>query len=139
MIIIDANEMIAGRIAAFAAKKALLGETVNIINSENALITGSKSDIIKRFKWKLDELGTYKGPLIDRRPERMLKRFIRGMLPYKKSRGREALKRIKCHLGTPDEFKEKEVVIVPKASVAKVPNLKYMKIKELSKILGAKI
>ncbi len=139
MIIIDAKNAIAGRIGTFAAKQALLGETIHVVNSESAYVTGEKRAIAKRFKWKHDELGTYKGPILPKRPERILKRMIRGMLPYKKPRGREALKRIKCHIGIPEELKDKEAIVLENAKVSKVPNLKYVKIRDISKLLGAKI
>ncbi len=41
-MIINADNLIIGRIASFAAKKALLGEKVVIVNSEEAVMTGKK-------------------------------------------------------------------------------------------------
>ncbi len=38
-MIIDANNMILGRLASFAAKKALLGEKIDVINCEKAVIS----------------------------------------------------------------------------------------------------
>ena len=55
-IIIDANGAIFGRLCGFAAKTALKGEEVIIVNCEKALITGNKKNIIEKYK-KLREKG----------------------------------------------------------------------------------
>ena len=47
-IIIDANGAVFGRLCSFAAKKALEGDEVIIVNSENAIMTGNKSDLIQK-------------------------------------------------------------------------------------------
>ena len=41
-IVIDANELILGRLATQVAKKLLLGVEVQIINCEKAVISGTK-------------------------------------------------------------------------------------------------
>ena len=58
-MIIDAKDMIVGRFATVAAKKALLGEKVDIINCESAIITGNKKNLIVAIK-KEKERWTYK-------------------------------------------------------------------------------
>jgi large subunit ribosomal protein L13 len=139
-MIIDATNLIVGRMAAKAAKLALLGERVDIVNCEKAIITGSRRNVIEKYKRKRD-LGhsPFKGPYIIRSPDRIVKRIIRGMLPYKKERGERAFKRIKCHVGVPDEFEnEKMIATIKEANVSKLPNLKYITIEEVSKEMGAK-
>ena len=42
-MIIDAKDLIAGRMGAFVAKQLLLGETVDIVNAEKAVISGKKN------------------------------------------------------------------------------------------------
>ena len=49
-MIIDAKDLIAGRIATVEAKKALLGEEVSIVNAELAVITGRKKNIMEKYK-----------------------------------------------------------------------------------------
>lgn len=138
-MIIDANDMIVGRIATKAAKSALLGEKVEIINCENAVITGNKDETLNRYK-KKRAMGTHStGPFIHRMPDRFVKRIIRGMLPYKQQKGREAFKRIRCHIGIPDEFKEKEAVRYKELSIAKLPTNNYIRIKTICRFMGAKI
>ena len=72
-------------------------------------------------------------------PDRFVKRAIRGMLPYKKERGRSAFKNIKCHLGVPEDLKDKKLDTIKEANIDKVPNLKYIKVKDVCKHIGAKI
>lgn len=139
MIVIDATNLIVGRLATYAAKHALLGEQVRVINAEKAVISGKKANIFNDYLRKR-AMGTHaKGPFVHRNPEKLLRRSIRGMLPYKKPRGREAYKRILCYTGIPDEFKDKKYVTYEDAHISKLPSLKYIDLKTLSKRLGAKV
>jgi len=138
-MIIDATDTIMGRLAAFAAKKSLQGEKIEIINSEKALIRGNKQQVVERFKHMRKRGGPLHGPYIPRMPHMLLKRVIRGMLPHKKERGRLALKRIKCHIGVPEELKGKKAEALKSASVTKLQTAKYFTLGELSKQLGAKL
>lgn len=139
-MIIDATDAIAGRLASFAAKKALLGEKIDIVNCENAFLTGSRKEVFERFKRKRAMGIPSKGPFIPRKPFMLVKRMIRGMIPYKTSRGREALERIKCHSGVPDEFKDAKIEkLAEKDTVAKLRSLKKVKINDLCRFMGAKL
>ena len=138
MIIIDADNAVAGRVASYAAKQSLLGEKVDVVNAEKAVITGSKKRILQDWNQKLQRGNPSKGPHFIRWPERILRRMARGMLPYKQARGAEAFKRIKCHSGVPDEFKDKDIVKVPGSDVSKTMNLKYLSLGELSKLIMGK-
>jgi large subunit ribosomal protein L13 len=139
MIVIDASDLLLGRLASYAAKQALLGKTVRIINSENACISGKKNQILKNYNQKRQR-GTHStGPFFPRYPDQIIKRTIRGMIPFKKPRGRKAYKRIRCYIGIPDEFKDKKSITIENAKISKLSKLKYIKIKTLSKSLGAKI
>ena len=137
-MIIDAKNMIAGRIATVAAKKALLGEKIDIINAESAIITGKKAFLKSESQRKRDMGIPTKGPFISRMPDRYLRRIIRGMLPYKQEKGRKAFKRIMCYLGTPLEFEGKETLAIESANVSKVANLDYATIGDVCKKLGWK-
>lgn len=108
MIIVDATDLIAGRLATYVAKKALLGEEVRIINSEKAVISGKRDNTFDEFQARRTRGVPLKGPYIHRMPERLLRRVIRGMLPYKKPRGSAAYKRVLCYTDVPDEFKDKK-------------------------------
>lgn len=138
-MIIDASRLILGRLASYAAKQALLGKKIDIVNCEKAFITGNKKWIIARHLQKRQMGYPFKGPFIKRMPDRYVRRVIRGMLPYKQARGRQAFKRIMCYIGVPEKFKEKKLETIKEADISKVPNLKYITVKELCKEMGAKI
>lgn len=133
-IIIDAQGAVAGRLASFAAKQALLGNKVFIINSEKAIITGSPQQILRKYLARLKlGRGVQKGPKFPRRPEMILRRMIRGMLPWKKARGRNAFKLIKCFLGVPKDMEGKEVL-----KLEKKINTKYITLEKLSNLIRQK-
>lgn len=135
--VIDATDLIVGRLASHIAKKAILGEEFVIINSEKAIITGNKTQILAKFR-RFREMGTpFQGPFTPKRSKDILKRTIKGMVPAKKTRGREALKRIKCFNKVPSGLKEKPITI-EKANVKKLPNTKFITLRRVSEFLGAK-
>ena len=138
-MIINAENQILGRIATFAAKQALLGKKVDIINVEKAVMTGDPVKIVAKIKQNRDRGEPTHGPFVSRMPDRLVRRMIRGMLPWKKPRGRDAFRRVLCHIGTPSQFAKETPVQVDGASIDKVPNLKYIRVAEISKSLGAKL
>ncbi len=138
-MIIDAKEMIVGRIGTVAAKKALLGEKIDIINCESAVITGSRDYLVGEWKRRSDQ-GTYqRGPFIARMPDRFVRRIIRGMLPYKQTKGKTAFGNIMCYNGVPKEFAGKETLKIEDAHISKMNNKKYMTVGEICKKLGQKL
>jgi large subunit ribosomal protein L13 len=129
--IIDTSNAPMGRAASLIAHRLLKGEKIIVINSEKTIISGRKREIKKRYKAKRD-IGTYrKGPFAPRTPDRILKRTIRGMLPYQQTKGRKALKNLKTYIGTPAEFQQQNIEILwekPKPEY-------YITLEELSKSL----
>jgi len=92
--IIDATELILGRAASVIAKRLLQGETIVIVNAEKAAISGKRLSIIKEAKTFLEVGHPRKGPLHRRRPDQIVRRTVRGMLPWKKPKGKQAYKRL---------------------------------------------
>ncbi len=137
-MIIDATDLILGRMAAKAAKAALLGETVDVVNCEKALITGNKKDIIAKYRHRLELGQPQKGPYIQRKADRFVRRTIRGMLPFKQAKGRAAYERVKCYIGIPGEFKDQKAETIKGVSIHKVPNLKYITVHEVCRQIGGK-
>jgi len=138
-MIIDATDLILGRFATVVAKKALKGEKIDIVNCENAIIVGQKKEIAARFKRKREMGAQLQGPYYPRYPHMIVKRAIRGMLPYKRETGKEALKRITCHIGVPTDLKDKKTEVVKEAVLGELKVPKYVHIKDISIMLGAKI
>jgi large subunit ribosomal protein L13 len=129
-MIIDGKNVVLGRLASFAAKEALKGNEISIVNSEQIIITGNKKMIKKEFEEKRLRIGhSQKGPKHPAIIEKMVKRAVRGMLPTpKQGRGKEALERIKCYKGIPKKFEEKEIIKMDTPQ-----KMKYSKIKEFGK------
>ncbi len=138
-MIIDAKDLIVGRMATVVAKKALLGEKVNIINCEQAVVTGKRDEVIRSYLQKIHRGIPSQGPYFPRLPDRIVRRVIRGMLPYKQEKGRNAFERIMCYMGVPENLKDKKAETIKEANVSKLPNLKYVTIGDISKQIGAKI
>ncbi|MAH33414.1 50S ribosomal protein L13 [archaeon] len=137
-MIIDANNLILGRVGTYAAKKALLGEKVDIVNCESCVVTGDKKSIFERYRKFLQRGIHSKGPHVRKTSDRFVKRAIRGMLPYKKDKGIKAFKSIKCHIGIPEEMKSQKPETLKNANIEKVPNLKYITVKDICKHIGGK-
>lgn len=136
---IDATNTIAGRLASYAAKQALLGNTINILNCEKAVISGNPRAVREKYYHRIFETGQpNKGPFISRMPDRFMRRIIRGMVEHKKQRGKEAFERIMCYMGIPVQFKDKKLVVVGK-KVEELPSLKYQTIGQLCMSLGGKV
>ncbi len=139
MKVYDATDIILGRLAATAAKQSLLGETVNIVNCEKAVISGSKRTVLAKYKAQHDRGGPVKGPFTSRMPDRFVRRAIRGMLPYKQPRGKDAYDRVMCYLGVPEQFKKEKLISLNQSNKSKLPTLKSSYVGDVCRNLGGKL
>ena len=135
--VIDARDCILGRVASQVAERALDGERIAVVNAEQAVITGRKEDVIGTYQ-KRTELGSDRGPYYPKRPDRIMKRSIRGMVPYKRSRGRQAFENVRVYLGNPYEG-DRENELLEETSLDRLSNIKFISLGELSERLGAKV
>jgi large subunit ribosomal protein L13 len=120
-----------GRVASYAAKQALQGSDIVIVNSDKALISGRKEQNIDDFKSRraLNTIKPKKGPFFSKSTEKIMKRCVRGMLPdFRVGRGRVAFKKVMCYNGVPEEFSKEKLIKIN----ANVPS-RAMTITELSK------
>ena len=133
-IIINAEDAIIGRLASIIAKRLLSGEQIIVVNAEKALISGKPGSVAKKYldryhiKTKSNPL---KGPFYPRKPDQILKRTIRGMLPYQKSRGKEAYKRLKVFNDVPSLFEDQEIEVIG-GTQRNNPKSSYISLKELN-------
>lgn len=139
---IDAENHILGRLASYAAKYALEGYEVYIFNAEKVVLTGKWSYLVEYWNHKVNERGDWiKGPFYPKRPDKIVRRVIMGMLP-KNWRGRNALKRVKVFLGIPDEYKNIQLEKIENCLIEnriKEGNVKeYHYLEELSRQIGGK-
>jgi len=134
MMIVDAEGAILGRLSSRVAKMLLKGEDIIIINAEKVVISGNPDAVVERFLARRARGSPLKGPFYPRYPDRILRRVIRGMLPYKKDKGRKALKRLKVYINNPKNLKGEKI----SKSVDEL-RIKYITLEEISKELGAKL
>ena len=132
---IDANNLILGRLATSVAKRLLEGESIIIVNAEKAVVTGSRKYQITRYKERAQiktKSNPIHGPFWPRTPQGIMKKTIRGMLPWKKPRGKQAHARLKVYTGVPYEYREREFSTVPEADAAKTfaPTITLLRIAE---------
>ncbi|WP_048103809.1 50S ribosomal protein L13 [Aciduliprofundum sp. MAR08-339] len=137
MAIIDADNAVLGRLASIVAKRLLNGEEIIIVNAEKAVIVGNKSFIIEKYKERRNIGSVRKGPHYPRMPDRILRRTVKGMLPIKKSHGKEAYRRLKVYMGVPKELKSREFEVLEDAKNNKLEG--FITLKDLSIQLGAKL
>ncbi|MDX1797859.1 MAG: 50S ribosomal protein L13 [Candidatus Lokiarchaeia archaeon] len=113
----DATDKILGRFCSLIAKKALLGEYIVIINAKDAIISGNKKDIHEKYLSKLNistATNPRRGPFHDRRPDTFMRRVIKQMLPRKKLRGKEAIRRVHIYISDiPERFKVRYQILTP--------------------------
>ena len=137
MTIIDANGLILGRLASTVATRLLAGEKIDIINAEMAVVSGRSGTIFREYR-DIMEIGSAEyGPYFPKRPERILKRTVRGMLPYKRESGRKAMANLKVHVGVPAQFAGKEAEMIEAAAMSRLSSRKYVRLGDVSRKLGS--
>jgi len=135
--VIDADGNVLGRLCTSVAKKILKGEEVVVVNAEKAIVTGNKEDVLAQYKQKKDRGKVIHGPFYPRRADLILKRTVRGMLPWDKPKGRDAYRLLKVYVGVP-----KELEAVEKLKLMGATNLsrdRYVTLSEVSEHLGSKV
>lgn len=137
-MIIDAKDTVLGRLGSYVAKQVLLGSKVDVINCEECVISGRKPAILDQYIRRVHRKAPGKGPYFYRRPDMFVKRTIRGMLPFKRTRGMDAFKNVKCHIGVPENLKNEKALILKNAGTGKLHSADYLKVKEICKAAGLK-
>lgn len=136
--VINAEGLRLGRLASIVAKRSLEGEEIAIVNAESAVISGAKASVYAHYDQKRKRGSREGGPFFPRRPDHIMKRTIRGMLPYKRERGAEAFRRVKVYVGVPDEFEGVGMETFEKVHVDRLSTPKYVTLGSVSTKLGAK-
>ncbi len=137
-MIIDATNQLVGRMATRVAKASLLGEEVHIVNCDRAVLSGDRWFTMHKFKNRADRGNPAVGPWIPKQSHRLVKRIIRGMLPYKNANGKAAYARIKCYVGVPDALQGQKFESFKDAQLSKLQILKYVTVKDIIAHLGGK-
>jgi len=137
LTIVDAKGLVLGRMASEVAKRLLNGEKIAIVNAEEAIISGKRLSIV-RDKEEYLQIGHHrKGPLHPRTPEGIVKKVVRGMLPRKKPKGLEALKRLKVYTGMPEGFKDVAKITLSEADASNLRG-SFIRVSDLARNIGWK-
>ena len=133
--LVNAEGLIVGRLCSKVAKRLLNGEEVIILNAEKAVFSGKKKSKVLEAHIFLEVGAPRRGPFHYRRPDRFLRKAVRGMVPFKQPKGKNAYKRLKVFMGVPLELKDKEMITFTEASSA---NLKgpHFTLGEMAKEIG---
>jgi large subunit ribosomal protein L13 len=135
--LVNADGLILGRMASVVAKNLLNGQRVVIVNAEKAIISGKKKSKVAEAKEFLDVGGVGQGPFHYRRPDRIIRKTVRGMLPFKQPKGKTALKRLKVFISVPEDLKDQPLVSIEEAEAAKLKG-PYLTLADLAKEIGWK-
>ncbi|WP_254822548.1 50S ribosomal protein L13 [Haloglomus halophilum] len=135
-IVVDARDCILGRVASEVAERALDGERVAIVNAEDAVITGREESTMEKYRSRRD-VGSDRGPYYPKRPDGIFKRAVRGMVPYKTTRGREAFERVRVYVGDP--YDDEEAEVIEGTSLDRLSNIRFTSLGDISEELGANV
>jgi large subunit ribosomal protein L13 len=133
--LIDADDLILGRMASEVAKKLLNGEKIIIVNAEKTVISGKRKSKVIEAKTFLEVGSPGRGPFHYRRPDKILRKTIRGMLPFKQPKGKTALRRLRVFISVPEDLKSQQAATLKEAQAAKLKG-PYFTLAELAKEIG---
>lgn len=137
-IVIDAANCISGRICSHVSKLLLQGNRVTIVNAEKAMLSGQRYKTIQLYKEHLEinsVTNPIHGPFHPRRPDTILTKMVRGMIPKRKSSGIEAFKRLRVYIGIPESLKNSEMKYYDDSKITK-PSSYYITVGEVAKEIG---
>jgi large subunit ribosomal protein L13 len=135
--IINADGLILGRMCSILATRLLAGEEIAVVNAEKAIISGTRARVLSHYRTKRERGSREGGPFFPRRPDHIVKRTLRGMVPYRRERGNDALKRIRVYVGVPKEFLGKEMETLEPASKNRLSTPKFVTLGAVSTFLGS--
>ena len=137
-IVIDAANCISGRICSHVSKLLLQGNRVTIVNAEKAMLSGHRYKTIQLYKEHLEinsVTNPIHGPFHPRRPDTILTKMVRGMIPKRKSSGIEAFKRLRVYIGIPESLKNSEMKYYDDSKITK-PSSYYITVGKVAKEIG---
>jgi large subunit ribosomal protein L13 len=133
--IINAEGLIIGRMASIIAKRILNGEEITIVNAEKAVISGKRKSRVVEAKEFLEVGAPRRGPFHYKRPDRIVRRTVRGMIPYRQPKGKQAYKRLTVFIGIPADLKDQKMETLANARAEKL-TCPYFTVGEFAKEIG---
>jgi large subunit ribosomal protein L13 len=140
MVVVDATNCIAGRMCSHVSKLLLQGNRVTIVNAEKAVVSGNRYKTIDSYKEHLEinsVTNPIHGPFHPRRPDTIISKMVRGMVPKRKPDGIGAFKRLRVYMGVPEGMKGAKMKSFDDSKITK-PESYYISIAEVAKQIGWK-
>jgi large subunit ribosomal protein L13 len=139
-IVVDATNHIAGRMCSHVSKLLLQGNKVAIVNAEKAMLSGNRYMTIREAKEYLEinsVTNPIHGPFHPRRPDTILTKMVRGMVPKQKTSGIEAFQRLRVYIGVPEEMKNAKMQSFNDSKITR-PEANYISMGDVAKQIGWK-
>jgi large subunit ribosomal protein L13 len=140
IVVVDATNCIAGRMCSHVSKLLLQGNRVAVVNAEKAMLSGNRYKTIDSYKEYLginSVTNPIHGPFHPRRPDTILSKMVRGMMPKRKPYGISAFKRLRIYMGVPEAMKSTPMKSFDDSKITK-PESYYISIAEVAKQIGWK-
>jgi large subunit ribosomal protein L13 len=137
-VYVDASEAVAGRLCSIVAKELLSGKKVVVLNAEKALVSGKSDSVFRQWQARLEiysHVNPIYGPIHPRKPDNILRRMVRGMVPKTKTKGKDAMGRLRVYMGVPEKYAGVKTSTFEDAK-ARRPIPQYTTIAEISKNIG---
>lgn len=139
-VVVDATSCVAGRMCSHVSKLLLQGKRVAIVNAEKAMLSGNRYKTIDSYKEHLginSVTNPIHGPFHPRRPDTILSKMVRGMVPKRKPSGIGAFKHLRVYTGVPEDMKGTKMESFEDSKITK-PESYYISIAEVAKQIGWK-
>jgi large subunit ribosomal protein L13 len=139
-IVDDGSNCISGRLCSKVSKLLLQGNRVSVVNAEKVMVSGNKYEVIESYKKRLEVSSVtnpINGPFHPRRPDTIITKMIRGMVPKRKSSGIQSFKRLRVYIGTPDELKNSAMKTFDDAKITRQESY-YISMSDVAKQIGWK-
>lgn len=118
--VVNGEGLILGRMCSKVAKRLLNGEQIIVVNAEKIVISGKRKSKVAEAHKFLEVGAPERGPFHSRRPDRIVCKTVRGMVPWRLPKGKNAYKRLKVFLGVPQELKDRKMETIEQANAAKL-------------------
>merc|ERR1712013_682609 len=117
-IVVDGHGHLMGRLSSIVAKNILTGNKVVIVRCEGINMSGNfyrnKLKYLKFLRLRCN-VKPQRGPFHFRAPSKIFWRTVRGMVPHKSEKGKEAMKRLQTFEGVPPPYDKKKRMVIPSA------------------------
>ena len=133
--VVNGEGLILGRMCSKVAKRLLNGEQIIIVNAEKVVLSGKRKSKVAEAHVFLEVGAPERGPFHSRRPDRIVRKTVRGMVPWRLPKGKSAYKRLKVYMGVPEELKGQPMETVDQALASKLKG-PHFTLAELAELIG---